>query len=159
MRCVMRVVSVIFLCVTLTVSSVAIAWGQDVSQSGRNMRIQNLVRDVLGKTVTINFKETTPQSGTLVRANGTEFVLEMDGTEEKYPTSSIRSITIGPGIPEGLLVTLSSVLLAGFGLGVATLSFEGVSSGVQTAVAAVFGLFGGWIGYESFFQPTEIRLP
>lgn len=159
MRCIMRVVSVIFLCAALTVSSVEIARGQEVSQSGKNMRIQKLVRDALRKTVTINFKETTPRQGTLARANGTEFVLETDGTEEKYPTSAIRSITIGPGIPEGLLVTLSSILLAGFGLGVATLSFEGVSSGVQTAVAVVFGLFGGWIGYESFFQPTEIVLP
>jgi hypothetical protein len=155
----MRTLSLLVVCAVFTISGVVNAQEQTATQAGKNMRIQKLVRDVLGKTVTINFKETTPRKGSLVRASGTEFVLETDGTEEKYPTSAIRSITIGPGIPEGLLVTLSSVLLAGFGLGVATLSFEGVSSGVQTAVAAVFGLFGGWIGYESFFQSVELELP
>ena len=154
-----RTLSLLVVCAVFTISGVADAQEQTAAKAGRNMRIQKLVRDVLGKTVTINFKEGTPRKGSLTRANGTEFVLETNGTEEKYPTLAIRSLTIGPGIPEGLLVTISGALLAGFGLGVATLSFEGVSSGVQTAVAVVFGLFGGWIGYESFFQPTEIELP
>jgi len=155
----MRTSSLLVVCVVFAISGLVDAQEQTATQAGKNMRIQKLVRDVLGKTVTINFKEAGPRKGKLARANGTEFVLERDGAEEKYPTSDIRSITIGPGIPEGLLVTLSSVLLAGFGLGAATLSFEEISSGVQTAVAVVFGLFGGWVGYESFFQPTEIELP
>ncbi len=155
----MRTVSIIIVCVALTLSCIALAQEHGVTESGKNMRIQKIVHDVIGKTVRLNFKEGTPREGTLTRANGSEFVLETDGTEEKYPTSAIRSLTIGPGVPEGLLVVLSSVLVAGFGLGVATLSFEGVSSNIQTAVAVVFGLFGGWIGVESFFQSVELELP
>jgi hypothetical protein len=158
-RFIMRTVSIIIVCIALTLSCIAMAQERGVTESRNNMRIQKIVHDVIGKTVTLNFKEGALREGTLTRADGSEFVLETDGAEEKYPTSAIRSLTIGPGVPEGILVVVSSVLVAGFGLGVATLSFEGVSSGVQTAVAAVFGLFGGWIGYESFFQPTEIELP
>lgn len=159
MRCIMRILLVIIVCAALSPPGDLNAQEQNASQLGRNMRIQKIVRDVLGKTVTLNFKEKTSRTGTLVKADAAEFVLESDGTEEKYPTSAIRSLTIGPGVSEGILVVLSSVLVAGFGLGVATLSFEGVSSNIQTAVAVVFGLFGGWIGYESFFQLTEIVLP
>jgi len=155
----MRVVPVIFLCAVLTVMSVSKARGQDLSQSGRNMRIQKLVRDVLGKTVTLNFKASEPRAGTLVRANGTEFVLEIDGAEEKFPTQTIRSLTLKPGFAEGILVVVSSALVAGFGLGAATLAIDEVSSRAQTVVAIVFGIFGGWLGYESFFQEVEIEFP
>lgn len=155
----MRTVSIIIVCVALALSSIAMAQEHGVTESGKNMRIQKIVHDVIGKTVRLNFKEGTPREGTLTRANGSEFVLGTDGTEEKYPTSAIRSLTIGPGVPEGILVVLSSVLVAGFGLGVATLTFDGLSSGMQTAVAIVFGIFGGWLGYESFFQEVEIELP
>ena len=100
MRCNMRGVQVILICIALTVMSVAIARGQELSESVRNMRIQKIVRDVIGKTVTLNFKEKLSRTGTLVKANGTEFVLESDGTEEHYPASGIHSITIGPGVPD-----------------------------------------------------------
>lgn len=155
----MRILLAIIVCVTFSPSDGLNAQGQNSSQFGRNMRIQKLVRDVLSKTVTLNFKESSPRTGILVKADAIEFVLESDSTEEKYPTSGIRSITIGPGVSEGLLVALAGVLCAGFGIGAATLSFDGMSSGAQTAVAAVFGLFGGWIGYGSFFQVTELQLP
>jgi hypothetical protein len=155
----MRTLSLFVACVAFILPGVVNAQDQGVTQVGKNLRIQKIVHDVVGKTVRLNFKEGTPREGTLTRANGTEFVLETNGTEEKYPTSAIRSLTIGPGVPDGILVVLSSVLVAGFGLGVVTLSFEGVSSSIQTAVAVVFGIFGGWLGYESFFQEVEIELP
>jgi hypothetical protein len=155
----MRILLAIIICAALAPPGKLNAQEQIPSQFGRNMRIQKLVRDVIGKTVTLNFKEKSARTGTLVKADETEFVLETDGTKEKYPTSAIRSLTIGPGVPEGILVLLSGVLVSGFGLGVATLSFDGVSSSIQTAVAVVFGLFGGWLGYEGFFQSVEIELP
>lgn len=155
----MRIMLITITCAAIMISSAQIARGQELSQAGKNIRIQKLVRDVLGKNVTLNFKDDTRRNGKLTRANGSEFVLETDTAEEKFATFDIRSVTISPGISEGMLVLLSGVLVAGFGIGVATLSFEGISSAVQTAVAVVFGIFGGWLGYESFFQDSEIVLP
>ena len=158
MRCIMRTLSLL-VCAVFTISGVVNAQERAATQAGTNMRIQKLVRDVLGKTVTLNFKASEPRAGTLVRANGTEFVLEIDGAEEKFPTQTIRSLTLKPGFAEGILVVVSSALVAGFGLGAATLAFDEVSSRAQTVVAIVFGIFGGWLGYESFFQEVEVELP
>lgn len=155
----MRFILFLVVCAALSPLGDLNAQEENPSQAGRNMRIQKIVRDILGTTVTLNFRETSPRTGRLVRADATEFVLESDGVAEKYRTITIRSISIGPGISEGLLVVVASVLCGGFGLGVATLSFNETSSGVQSAVALVFGLFGGWIGYENFFQTTELIMP
>jgi hypothetical protein len=123
-----------------------------------NLRIQNIVKDFIGKTVTLNLKDDTSREGCLVRANGSEFVIASDGGEERYATATIKSITINAGFSEGLLVIVSGTIVAGFGLGAATLTITGMSSGGQAAVTLLFGILGGWLGYETFYQPVEIQL-
>jgi hypothetical protein len=155
----MRTLSLFVACLAFILPGVMKAQDRSATQLGKNIRIQKIVHDVIGKTVRLNFKEGTPREGTLTRANGGEFVLEIEGVEEKYPTQTIRSLTLSPGIAEGILVVVSSALVAGFGLGAVTLAFDGATSGAQAVVAIVFGIFGGWLGYESFFQEVEIELP
>lgn len=155
----MRSAIIIILNIALTFTGAATSQEQMPSESAKNMRIQKAVHDLIGKTVTLNFKESGSRSGLLVRAAAGEFVLDVDGTEEQYPASGVRSLTIRPGISEGVLVVLSSIIVGGFGLGVAELSFNGGSKSIETGVGAVFALIGAWIGYESFFQDIEIELP
>ncbi len=155
----MRALSIILVCVALTLSSIAVAQELGVTESQKNLRIQKIVHDVFGKTVKLNFKEGMPRKGILTRANASEFVLEIDGAEEKYPTQTIRSLTLSPGISEGILVVVSGALIAGFGLGTTMLLFDGATSGSQAVVAIVFGIFGGWLGYETFFQEVVLELP
>ena len=155
----MRTALFIMLNIALTLCGMGMTQEQRLSESARNMRIQKAVHDLIGKNVTLNFKESESRSGLLVRTAAGELVLDVDGTHEQYPASRVRSLTIRPGVSEGLLVVLSSILVGGFGLGVAELSFEGGSRGIEAGVGAVFALIGGWIGYESFFQDIEIELP
>jgi hypothetical protein len=155
----MRTLSLFVVFLAFILPGVMNAQEHSATQLGKNIRIQKIVHDFLGKTVTLNFRASAPRAGTLVRANASEFVLEIEGAEEKYPTQTIRSLTLSPGIAEGILVVVSSALVAGFGLGAATLVFDGATSGAQAVVAIVFGIFGGWLGYESFFQEVEIELP
>jgi len=126
---------------------------------GKDMRIQKLVRDVVGTTITLNFKEHEPVTGTLIRADGTEFIMEVDGATESFPTETIRSYTIKASIAEGFLVLASAGVVGGFGAGASALLFKGLPFSTFRFVAVVFAILGGWIGYDSFFQDIEIALP
>ena len=127
--------------------------------STTEIRVQRMVHELTGKTITLNFKEGETRTGTLVRCNGKEFLLDNDGKEETYPVWTVRSIILKPGISEGVLVAVSGMLLGGFGLGVSALSFENAPSALHWATAAVFALIGGWAGYDTFYQETETILP
>ena len=155
----MRTVFLYIFCAAVALSGELNAQEQTGTLMGKNLRIQKLVRDVLERTITLNFKSGEKKTGSLVRANGIEFTLEIQGTEEIFQTSSIRSFTKKAGLSEGVLVILSAGVVGGFGLGSAALLFNGASSGTLSAAAVVFGLLGGWLGYDSFFQDVEIDLP
>ncbi|MDP1675255.1 MAG: hypothetical protein Q8L88_00195 [Bacteroidota bacterium] len=155
----MKTLSILALCIIFIGSSVMNAQEHAATQAGKNLRIQKLVRDVLGKTVTLNFKDGEPKTGTLIRANGIQFTLEIDDKEEIFQTETIRSYTLKAGLGEGILVFLSAGFVAGFGVGAAALSFEGMTSTSLSAIGVVFGIIGGWLGYESFFQDVEVEIP
>ena len=152
---------ILFHLVCALITNVSVANGQDhgADYRGKNLVIKNLVRNAIGKSVMVNFKTHETITGILIHANENEFIIEKDGDEERFQTETIRSFTIRPGISEGLFVFLTSVFSSGFGAGATTLSFDKVSSNVLLGVAVVFGFFGGWLGYESFFQEDEIVLP
>lgn len=133
--------------------------GQVLTPEGKNLKVRRLVRDVLGKTISLNFFSQESISGILISANGTEFVMEVQGVERTYPTQSIRSYTIKAGIGEGVLVLISGCFAAGLGAGAAALSIDGISASAVGGVGFTFGLLGLWLGVESFFQDVEVELP
>jgi hypothetical protein len=155
----MRTVFFFILSISIAQSCELNAQEHTATLMGKNLRIQKLVRDVLGRTITLNFKGGETKTGELVRANGIEFTLEVQGTEEIFQTGSIRSFTKKAGLSEGVLVLLSAGVAGGFGLGSTALLFNGASSETLTVAAVLFGLLGGWLGYDSFFQDVEIELP
>ena len=155
----MRTLYLFTLCVIFSVSGIVNAQEHTSTLTGKNLRIQKLVRDVLGKKITLNFKANEPKAGTLVRANGIEFILEINGEEEIFLTETIHSYTLKAGFGQGILVFLSGGFVAGFGVGAAALSFNGMSSTSLYGIGVVFGIVGGWLGYESFFQDVEVELP
>jgi hypothetical protein len=155
----MKKLTILLLCMIVVDTNMLNAQDRFATEAGKNLRIQKLVRDVLGKRVTLNFKGNEQKTGTLIRANGIQFTLEIDDKEEMFPTETIRSYSLKPGIGEGILVVLSGSFVAGFGMGAAALSFDGISSTALGAVGFVFGIIGGWLGHESFYQDVEVELP
>ena len=152
----------VFLCILsifCIASGLVVAQEHSGSSIGNNLRIQKLVRDVIGRTIVLNFKGEGPKTGTLIRANGNEFVLEVEGDEEIFQTQTIHSYTIKAGIAEGILMVISGCFGAGLGAGAAALSVNGISAAAVGGVGFVFGILGGWLGYESFFQDVEVELP
>ncbi len=155
-----RYVSILFiLCVSFFLTEHLLAQEHSAVSSGTKLKIQRLVRDLLGSAVTLNFKDSGTKTGNLVRANGDQFVLEIDGNEEHFETALIHSLTKKAGLSEGILMVASAAVVGGFGLGATALLFEGSSPASLTAVAVVFAVFGGWLGFESFFQDVEVVLP
>lgn len=140
-------------------SNIGNAQEKSIPSTGNDLRIKKLVRDVIGKTITLNFRSQEHATGTLISADGFEFVVETDGIQENYKTQTIRSFTMEAGIGEGILVVVSACFAAGLGAGAAALSVTGISSGAVGGVGLIFGFLGGWLGYESFFQDVEIDLP
>ena len=156
----MRTFIALVTCITFVVPAVLQSQRKDFApSSAAEIRVQRMVHELVGKKITMNFKEGEARTGTLVRCTGREFVIDIGGEQETYPARTLRSIILKPGVSEGLLVAVSGLLLGGFGLGVSTLSFENASSAVHWASAAVLALVGGWIGYDTFYQETEIVLP
>ena len=156
----MRTFIILFACVMFAFPAPLRSQRKDFAPaSTAEIRIQRMVHDLVGKKVTLNLKEGEARTGTLVGCNGREFLIDIGELLETHSAPTVRSIILKPGVSEGLLVALSGLLLGGFGLGVSTLSFENASSAVHWASAAVLALVGGWIGYDTFYQETEIILP
>jgi hypothetical protein len=155
----MRTIQIISILLALALAGNATAQDSKQTAQVKVLKIQRLVHDQIGKSATLNLTNGETRSGVLLRVTGEAFILGVNGAEEQCPISNVRSLTIGPGISEGILVALSSLLVGGFGWGVAELSFNGRSSTAQGAVAIVFAILGGWTGYDSFFQKIEIEMP
>ena len=156
----MRTFIALFACVTFAFPALLRSQLKDfAASSATEIRIQRMVHELVGKKITLNLKEGAARTGMLIRCNGREFVIDIEGGEEIHPAPTVRSIILKPGISEGLLVALSGLLLGGFGLGVSTLSFEEAPAAVHWVTAALLALVGGWVGYDTFYQETEIILP
>ncbi len=131
---------------------------QDEYLSIRSIRAKKLAADWQGKIVTLSLINGETVRGEFVHADYYTFSLMNSERINDFAIDDIISVTLKPGISEGVLVVVGALMGGFFGSAVMNLTIDDPERLVTLSAGAVGAAAGGLFGYGNFFQKIVIHL-
>ena len=128
------------------------------SEEFRIIRIENIKKNYLGKTIQFSVSEKSLVEGVLVDANSDKFTILMGSDRVSFDHFNISSIYILPKKAEFLLTT--NLALFGAAISYLTLQVlrEEASHQQKTSFTCLGFVLGGLMGKNTFYKPIKVDI-
>ena len=131
---------------------------QDEYLSIRSIRAKKLAADWQGEIVSLTLMNGETVRGEFVHADYYTFSLMNSERINDFAIDDIISVTLKPGLAEGLLVVVGALIGGFFGTAVVDLTIDDPERVVTISAGVVGVAAGGLFGYRNFFQKIVIHL-